>query len=121
MKTNKGIDYSLGRGDNTDPKTGIRYGIIPRNCLADWTMEEFDIDYPVPVCQCGQELDLLEHEECPDCGEETEGVMESMESTGESYQKNGYNLRVGSDDGDACLLRLRKSIRAKWRNLRRCR
>jgi hypothetical protein len=62
METNyKGIDYGHGMS-NTDPKTGIRYGVIPINSLNDFALESFEPDYgeaQCPECQ-GKAIDFDE-------------------------------------------------------------
>lgn len=50
-----GIDYGMGL-TNIDKETGIRYGIIPANCLMGFADEAFEPDYGKPSCgKCGNE------------------------------------------------------------------
>ena len=51
----RGIDYGMGK-TNVCPKTGIRYGVIPMNRLAEYAYEDFEADYGKPHCpKCGNE------------------------------------------------------------------
>src|SRR5437870_3160567 len=52
------IDYGLGRS-NVDLETGIRYGVIPSNVIAEFFLDEFEPDYGEPTCpKCGNEAEL---------------------------------------------------------------
>jgi hypothetical protein len=53
-----GIDYGMGK-TNLDPKTGIRFGVIPVNALGQAWHDESEADYGKPTCpECeGEVLD----------------------------------------------------------------
>lgn len=48
-----GVNYGFG-GTNTDPATGIHYGVISVNALHEWAWESLEPDYGTPTCpKCG--------------------------------------------------------------------
>lgn len=72
MTRTKGIDYSGRNGTcNRDLSTGIRYGIVPSQCLGDWAHESFEGEYDAACPTCGEDWpeDLDTPCECPACGE----------------------------------------------------
>lgn len=102
-----GIDYGYGTA-NVDPKTGIRYGVIPVSEIADaWYSSAEEVT--IPVCPyCGEDLTeyedtLLEAENptCPTCGEAWNGDDEySYQILGYRYIGEGYRLYQHADDTD---------------------
>jgi len=74
-----GIDYGLGK-TNINIATGIRYGVISANRVAQVWYDEAEADYGEPTCRrCGNEAkDSAEHKDddladkdyfCPECKE----------------------------------------------------
>lgn len=51
-----GIDYGMGQS-NIDHETGIRYGVISLNELAEWIWDELEGYYPECCPHCGNELE----------------------------------------------------------------
>ena len=101
----RGIDYSgPGSQANRDPETGIRYGVISRNDLVHWALDDFEPDYGDPTCgHCGGDVvdyDEDVHGEYDHTGyadfacEHCEKVFESGECYGD--EPHGWTL----DDGD---------------------
>lgn len=65
MAHSYGIDYGMGT-TNRDPKTGIRYGVIPMHALSEWAYEDFEADYGDPTCpKCGNEA--INVDDQPEC------------------------------------------------------
>ena len=63
-----GIDYGKypmenGHLPNRDSETGIRYGIIPLDRLADWVFEEGEPEYLFGCPECGQEMHPDTHQD----------------------------------------------------------
>lgn len=54
-----GIDYSMGRGANTDPETGIRYGVISIHEVTQSWCDSSEGDYGSPESDDAK---------CPSCG-----------------------------------------------------
>ena len=80
-----GIDYGRGRA-NVDPKTGIRFGVIPQNALLQAWADESEPVYP----------ERNEDDECSAC-EQTDECM--CEPDGWLYSHEGYYAHCG-EDGD---------------------
>lgn len=95
-----GIDYSLGQS-NFDVSTGIHYGVMNANQLADWTHSEYEPDYG-PVCcpDCGNELseDNIEASYCPHCEQtvEVEDFYDGAEPIGHVYENEEYSSHIDS-------------------------
>ena len=71
--TTRGIDYGRGQ-TNVNPKTGIRYGIIPMNSVIPELWEDLEPEYGNPHCpHCGEDLgeDIPDMVTCPQCGNES--------------------------------------------------
>lgn len=65
-----GIDYGHGM-TNTDPKNGIRYGVISQHSIGQAWHDESEADYGDPTCpKCGNKVesaDNVETEHTPEC------------------------------------------------------
>lgn len=110
-----GIDYGGYAGSNRDPVTGIHYGVIRYNSLADWAWERFEDDYGDPACpKCGGDvtpsaeveddtLDTLDIEQLKDflCVSCVRTFWDHQcmadESIGFSYEGEGYTAHDAFD------------------------
>ena len=120
-----GIDYASGTGSNTDPKTGIRYGVISQHSVSPNAADDLEPDYGEPHCPvCGNDViavDSLSTTEaisqwenyskhgCDDYACMTcEHFLDSSEvfadeAQGFTYDKDGYKL-VDCLDSDIFVL-----------------
>ena len=116
MKT-AGIDYGMG-ATNRDPKTGIRYGIIPASDLSDWAMGEAEPIYPdnvdveCPECgHCWQTDNFCPDDDqaCPECGHESQyDCLDMLEASGYDYAPNDPEYTAehyGDGDDDIFITR----------------
>ena len=105
-----GIDYSLGRGANQDPATGIRYGVISQHSIPYW-YEASEAHYPGPFCpHCGEDLETDDPESlesCPHCKEEFEGVEEfyAEEASSFTYEGEGLAMESAFDNTEVFVLK----------------
>lgn len=71
MKTAyKGINYAGFTGANRNPKTGIRYGVIPANDVGQSWFDSSEADYGEPSCpKCGNKANKARKSDyhCPRC------------------------------------------------------
>lgn len=108
MPDHIGIDYSGGSGANTDPATGIRYGVISQGSVMPAWGDFAEPDYGDPTCpKCGKVAkpfgERQEHRDtyesdgsdyvCEDC----KYTFESSEAYSDeplawSYTEEGYRL-----------------------------
>lgn len=105
-----GIDYSLGKS-NFDPASGIHYGVISQNSVNQDCMQDVEYEYGTAHCpKCGNDIVASDHESiaaavedadwfdgqdytcihCQACYWSDECFSE--ESSGWSYQSEGYKL-----------------------------
>jgi len=78
-----GIDYGRGTGANTDPDTGIRFGVIPMNSLSEFAHESFEGIYP---------------RSCPKCGGDVVDHDDDKHGEYPHFQEQGWRKRRGCDD-----------------------
>ena len=69
-----GIDYGNGK-TNTDPQTGIRYGVISQNSVMSDALDDLEPDYGDP--------------HCPKCGDPAEAMPEGDDPVGEDWTDDG--------------------------------
>ncbi len=81
-----GIDYGRGTGANTDPATGIRFGVINVNALGEFANESFEGIYP---------------RSCPDCGGDVVDYSDVPEEQQEAAEH--WRRKRGRCDDYACL------------------
>ncbi len=117
-----GIDYSgTNETCNRDSKTGIRYGIIAANSLADWIWDEFEADYWRGCGHCGTELatddewgcNVDDETICPNCEQvcDDDSDQYGEEPIGYTYVKGGLRMSIDSH-GYVWVLRSPLTIRA---------
>ena len=65
----KGIDYGFSR-TNINPKTQIRFGVIPHHEIGQFWYDSHDFTYPdeIKCYDCGEIIAATE-DQCPHCEE----------------------------------------------------
>lgn len=96
-----GIDYGMGSA-NVDPKTGIRFGVIPLHALGEFAPDEFEADYGDPTCpECGR---LLDDYQCRACRTRWDADhCYPDEPIGSYLDEGGYKAELHSD-GDVFVI-----------------
>lgn len=103
-----GIDY--GRGvTNRDPRTGIRYGVIPAQDVPAWH-DANELVYGKPMCpECGGKVYPARKKKdfhCPSC--HRYWLAEDCypeDPLGYRYDTDGYQIAQGYDDSDLFVLK----------------
>lgn len=96
-----GIDWGNGLA-NVDRETGIRFGVISQNSIADWAIDDFDTEYP----ETEHEDSCTNPDSC-DCGSDYEPI-------GHSYERGGYVLSMGTDGFGIFVLKSPFTTRASF-------
>jgi len=91
----RGIDYGRGQ-TNIDPKTGIRYGVIPQNDVLQAWADSSEPFYTYHCPKCGTELRKgADAKRCPKC-------YYRIQERDFDYPDPDCNCFVYNDDGYIC-------------------
>lgn len=91
-----GIDYGRGTGANTDPETGIRFGVIHMHALSEWAHESFEGIYPRACPECGG--DVVDYDDIPEDQQEAADGWKRKPGRCDDYACISCERVYGSDD-----------------------